>query len=171
MPGKLVEMILSGKIGVFDAGVSSASVELLFAAVASAMAEATGTFVSKRQPAGTQPCFAVSGSTMPEPVGSRWTTHQPRALDKMMNVSPLFDTIRICGMQKKRNMKRYSHHYIKFIILFCHVRINCDSVRLAIACGRHLAGGHSSIVGVKTVAIRPGPDAILVQAQVWTWHS
>ncbi len=90
MPGKLVEIMLRGKIGVLDAGVPGTSVELLFAAVASAMAEATGTFVSRRHPAGTQPCFAVSESTMPEPVGSRWTNHQPRALERIMKVSPLF---------------------------------------------------------------------------------
>ena len=75
MPGKLVEMMLSGKMGVLEAGVPGADSieedEPFFAAVASAMADATGTLVSRRQPAGTQPCLAVSASTIPDPVGSR----------------------------------------------------------------------------------------------------
>lgn len=163
IPGKLVEMMLSGKIGVFEAGVSGSSAELFFAAVASAMAEATGTLVSKRQPAGTQPCFAASGSTIPDPVGSRWTTHQPRALDKMMNVSPLSKTVKLCTNQRKR--RYHSHHNIKFIILFCHIRINCDSIRLAVAtCGWHFTGGRSSIGGVEIVAIRFRPGSILTHA-------
>lgn len=115
-------MILSGKIGVFDAGVSGASAEPFFAAVASAMAEATGTFVSKRQPAGTQPCFAVSGSMTPDPVGSRWTTHQPRALDKMMNVSPLFRTANICTIQSKRTLLT-PRRQIHLLVLPCMDRL------------------------------------------------
>lgn len=73
MPGKLVEMILSGRIGVLEMGVCGGDPELddPLAAVASAIAEATGTLVSSRQPAGTQPCLTISVSTMPEPVGSR----------------------------------------------------------------------------------------------------
>jgi len=77
MPGKLVDMILSGKIGVLaadgDAGGDNEPFNA-FAALASAIADATGTFVSSRQPAGTQACLLVSVSRMPEPEGSRWTT-------------------------------------------------------------------------------------------------
>lgn len=95
MPGKLVDKILKGKIGVFSAG--DDGVELVpFGnprAVASAIAVATGTFVSRRHPAGTHPCFDVSGSTKPEPAGSRWTTHHPRARESMIKVSPLCDDI------------------------------------------------------------------------------
>lgn len=72
MPGKLVEMILSGRIGVLEMGVCGGDeLDDPLAAVASAIAEATGTLVSRRQPAGTQPCLTMSVSTMPEPVGSR----------------------------------------------------------------------------------------------------
>jgi hypothetical protein len=86
-----VEMMLSGKIGVLDTGElgDDPDVEAPFAAVASAIADATGTFVSSRHPAGTQPCFTISVSTIPEPVGSRWTIHQPRARDRITKVSPL----------------------------------------------------------------------------------
>lgn len=86
-----MDMMLRGKIGVLDTGEPGGEpdVEPPFAAVASAMAEATGTLVSRRQPAGTQPCLATSVSTTPEPVGSRWTTHQPRARERMTKVSPL----------------------------------------------------------------------------------
>ena len=59
--------MLKGNIGVLFAP----SDEPPLAAVASAMADATGTLVSSRQPAGTQPCLDVSVSTIPEPVGSR----------------------------------------------------------------------------------------------------
>jgi hypothetical protein len=96
MPGKLVEIMLKGRIGVLDTGVSGGESPLdepelpLFAAVASAIADATGTFVSSRQPAGTHPCLTRSVSTMPEPVGSRCTTHHPRARERMINVSPLY---------------------------------------------------------------------------------
>jgi len=90
MPGKLVEIMLKGKIGVLETGLPGEPVVVPFlAAVASAIAEATGTFVSRRHPAGTQPCLTMSVSTMPEPVGSLWTTHHPRARDKMTKVSPL----------------------------------------------------------------------------------
>ena len=82
--------MLNGKIGVFETGVSGVALDdPCLAAVASAIAEATGTFVSRRHPAGTQPCLTISVSTIPEPVGSRCTTHQPRARDRMTNVSPL----------------------------------------------------------------------------------
>ena len=82
--------MLSGRIGVAPGGVEGGDIDVTpILAVASAMAAATGTFVSNKQPAGTQPCFDVSGSTRPEPAGSRCTTHQPRARDKMMKVSPL----------------------------------------------------------------------------------
>ncbi len=76
-------MMLSGKIGVFPAGVIGGEPELLLAveddvskpfvleAVASAIADATGTLVSSRHPAGTHPCLDISVSTIPEPVGSR----------------------------------------------------------------------------------------------------
>jgi len=96
MPGKLVDMMLKGKIGVLDIGDWGGEpvVEPAFAAVASAIAEATGTLVSSKQPAGTQPCLTISVSTIPDPVGSRWTTHHPRARDKMMNVSPLHQKVR-----------------------------------------------------------------------------
>ena len=71
-PGKLVERMLSGKMGVFEAGDEGGDpFAEARAAFASAMAEATGTFVSKRQPAGTHPCLLVSGSRIPFPVGSR----------------------------------------------------------------------------------------------------
>ncbi len=67
MPGKLVDMMLKGNIGVFETGVVG---EGPFAAFASAIAEATGTLVSSRHPAGTHPCLLVSGSRTPEPDGS-----------------------------------------------------------------------------------------------------
>jgi hypothetical protein len=56
-----------------------------------ACASVSGTRVSSRWSAGTQPCRAASASasTIPVPAGSRWTTHQPRARETMMNVSPL----------------------------------------------------------------------------------
>jgi len=67
--------MLNGKIGVFvvdgDAGGDIEKPFDAFAALASAIADATGTFVSSRQPAGTQPCLLVSVSRTPEPVGSR----------------------------------------------------------------------------------------------------
>ena len=83
--------MLNGKIGVLEIGELGGDpfAEAPFAAVASAIADATGTFVSSRHPAGTQPCLTMSVSTMPEPVGSRWTTHQPRARERMTKVSPL----------------------------------------------------------------------------------
>jgi hypothetical protein len=73
MPGKLVEIMLRGRIGVLDIGVCGGDPEDddPLAAVASAIADATGTLVSSKQPAGTQPCLTMSVSTMPEPVGSR----------------------------------------------------------------------------------------------------
>ena len=65
-------MILRGKIGVFVVDGDVGGVEDdAFAAFASAIADATGTFVSSRQPAGTHPCLLVSVSKTPEPVGSR----------------------------------------------------------------------------------------------------
>lgn len=76
-------MMLKGKMGVLD---ESPGPELPFA---SAIAEATGTFVSNRQPAGTHPCLTVSASTIPEPVGSRWTIHHPLDRERMIYVSPL----------------------------------------------------------------------------------
>ena len=89
-------MMLRGRIGVLLVmGECGGEPESDFLAVASAMAEATGTLVSSRQPAGTQPCLLVSVSTMPDPVGSRWTTHQPRARDKMTKVSPLQIQVRL----------------------------------------------------------------------------
>lgn len=93
MPGKLVDIMLSGKIGVLFSETSE-DPEALAAAVASAIADATGTFVSNKQPAGTHPCFEVSVSTTPEPVGSRCTTHQPRARERMTKVSPLYAWMR-----------------------------------------------------------------------------
>ena len=83
--------MLRGKIGVLEINVfgDDSEVEPFLAAVASAIAEATGTLVSRRQPAGTQPCLTISVSTMPDPVGSRCTTHQPLARDRITNVSPL----------------------------------------------------------------------------------
>lgn len=100
MPGKLVDMMLSGNIGVRamngdNGGVPADGADPDredAAALASAIADATGTLVSRRQPAGTQPCLLVSVSRTPEPVGSRWTTHHPRARERITNVSPLFDT-------------------------------------------------------------------------------
>lgn len=80
--------MLNGKIGVLFSEMSE-DPDALAAAVASAIADATGTFVSSKQPAGTHPCFEVSVSTIPEPVGSRCTTHQPRARERMTKVSPL----------------------------------------------------------------------------------
>lgn len=87
-------MMLSGKMGVRaaegDVGEDNDDDPLdAFNALASAIADATGTFVSSKQPAGTQPCLLVSVSKIPDPVGSRWTTHQPRARDSMTKVSPL----------------------------------------------------------------------------------
>lgn len=94
-------MMLRGKIGVLDEeGDAGGDIDEPldnFAALASAIADATGTFVSRRQPAGTQPCLLVSVSRTPEPVGSRCTTHQPRARDKMTNVSPLINYIQTDG--------------------------------------------------------------------------
>jgi len=81
--------MLSGKIGVLDAGDGIGEPNPECFAVASAMAEATGTLVSSRHPAGTQPCLLVSVSTTPDPVGSRCTTHQPRARERITKVSPL----------------------------------------------------------------------------------
>lgn len=83
--------MLSGKIGVLDIGDCGGEEQdgEPFAAVASAIADATGTLVSSRQPAGTQPCLLVSVSTTPDPEGSRWTTHQPRARERITKVSPL----------------------------------------------------------------------------------
>lgn len=79
MPGKLVDMILRGNIGVRamngeDGGVPDEDADAVRedpAALASAIADATGTLVSRRHPAGTQPCLLVSVSRIPEPVGSR----------------------------------------------------------------------------------------------------
>lgn len=70
-PGKLVERILRGRMGVFDAGIVGEPPFRALAAFASAIAEATGTLVSSRQPAGTQPCLLVSVSRTPVPDGSR----------------------------------------------------------------------------------------------------
>jgi len=90
MPGKLVDIMLNGKMGVLDGETSPFTEgDPPLAAVASAIADATGTLVSKRHPAGTQPCLTISVSTTPEPEGSRWTTHHPRARDRMTKVSPL----------------------------------------------------------------------------------
>lgn len=91
IPGKLVDKMLRGRMGVFPAGDDGAEL-IPFdipRVVASAIAVATGTFVSSRHPAGTQPCLDVSGSTKPDPAGSRCTTHHPRARERMMKVSPL----------------------------------------------------------------------------------
>lgn len=90
--------MLKGRIGVLDTALSGdePEVEPFLAAVASAMADATGTLVSRRHPAGTHPCLTMSVSTMPEPVGSRCTTHQPRARDRMTKVSPLKDNLVRC---------------------------------------------------------------------------
>lgn len=99
IPGKLVDMMLNGRMGVLEMGVWGGLLPLdgpPFAAVASAIADATGTLVSRRHPAGTHPCLTMSVSTMPEPVGSRWTTHQPRARERMMKVSPLHRTLERC---------------------------------------------------------------------------
>lgn len=87
-------MMLKGRMGVLESAANGISEDpaALESAVASAIADATGTFVSSRQPAGTQPCFEVSVSTTPEPVGSRCTTHHPRARDRITNVSPLDGT-------------------------------------------------------------------------------
>jgi hypothetical protein len=93
IPGKLVDMMLNGRIGVFDTGVSGGEPGLEepgpVLTVASAIADATGTFVSKKQPAGAHACLVPSLSTIPEPVGSRCTTHHPRARDRITKVSPL----------------------------------------------------------------------------------
>lgn len=85
-----MEIMLRGRIGVLDAGVwGGVPFDPVLAAVASAMADATGTLVSRRHPAGTHPCFTISVSITPEPLGSRWTIHQPRARDRITKVSPL----------------------------------------------------------------------------------
>lgn len=57
MPGKLVDIILSGRMGVRAAEGDVGEDDSLdaFNALASAIADATGTFVSSKQPAGTQP--------------------------------------------------------------------------------------------------------------------
>ncbi len=78
-----MEIMLKGRMGVFA---GSAVTEPPFAA---AIAEATGTLVSRRQPAGTHPCLTMSVSTTPEPVGSRCTIHHPLDRESMMKVSPL----------------------------------------------------------------------------------
>lgn len=102
IPGNDVDTMLSGRIGIFlcepftvavvgeigDVGDSDPSVGVPLA-FASAIADATGSFVSNRHPAGTQPCLDVSASIWPVPTGSRCTTHHPLARDRITNVSPL----------------------------------------------------------------------------------
>src|SRR5712671_3646732 len=95
------------------------------ALLASAKAVATGIRVSRRHPAGTQPCLLVSESTIPVPAGSRCTTHHPRARDMITNVSPLFIVDQIGGRHSKR---RHVHNDIKFILLLRHVRVYRNSI-------------------------------------------
>lgn len=112
--------MLSGRIGVFETGTVDCD---LVADAASSMAVDTGTFVSSRQPAGTQPCFEASASIAPLPSGSRWTTHHPLAREIMMKLSPLV-TDSVTFSEKEG----YLHDYIKLILLFSHVWINCHSI-------------------------------------------
>ncbi len=107
-------------MGVAPGGVDGGSPVKAVRVVASAMADATGTFVSSRQPAGTHPCFVGSGSTRPDPAGSRCTTHHPRALDVMMNVSPLR---RFQMLDSGSGVEIHLHNNIKLILLLGHVRI------------------------------------------------
>ena len=65
-----------------------------FLAVASAIAKVTGTLVSRRRPAGTQPCLIISVSTMPGPVGV--------ALHHPLTSRPEIE------LQRCRRWKRYS---------------------------------------------------------------
>lgn len=104
-----MDIMLRGKIGVLEivSDGESKDLEARFAAVASAIADATGTFVSSKQPAGTHPCLLASTSTMPAPVGSRWTTHHPRALDKITKASPLDK--RTLDEMRKRIKEIYSY--------------------------------------------------------------
>lgn len=98
--------MLSGNIGVRTTdGEAGGDEELLdaFAALASAIADATGTFVSRRQPAGTQPCLDVSVSSIPDPVGSRCTTHHPRARESIMKVSPLKDPLDVKSQEGNKD--------------------------------------------------------------------
>lgn len=107
--------MLNGKIGVLFSETSD-DPEALAAAVASAIADATGTFVSNKQPAGTHPCFEVSVSTTPEPVGSRCTTHQPRARERMTKVSPLGAGVRqVRGREGERIRTR--RRQIRLLVL------------------------------------------------------
>ena len=72
-----------------DVGHGDEDPSVKFSTLASAIADANGTFVSRRQPAGVKPSLLVSVLMMPAPVGSHCTRHQPRAWDRMTNVSPL----------------------------------------------------------------------------------
>jgi len=118
-------------MGVLETGVSSGDPDVVpfLAAVASAMAEATGTLVSSRQPAGTHPCLTMSVSTMPDPVGSRWTTHQPRARERMTNVSPLKRSKGRLVSTWMIIFQRYSHNNVEFVFLFCHIWVYSDRIR------------------------------------------
>ena len=86
-----MDTMLRGRMGVL-VGLRGGDDDEPPAAAAEAIAVATGMRVSRRQPAGTQPCLLVSESTWPEPAGSRCTTHQPRAREMITKVSPLRDT-------------------------------------------------------------------------------
>jgi hypothetical protein len=135
--------MLNGKMGVLETGELGGDpvAEAPFAAVASAIADATGTLVSSRHPAGTQPCLTMSVSTMPEPVGSRWTTHQPRARDRITKVSPLYH--RCVRSQYHTKKSCVLHNYVKFVLLLSHVGIYGHSVR-------HSSGGYGHIPCTRT---------------------
>ena len=82
--------MLEGNIGVSEDDVGELPHIKERTDFALAIAEATGTLVSRQHPLGTH-CFPlfVSASTIPRPDGSRWTTHQPPARVKTINESPL----------------------------------------------------------------------------------
>jgi hypothetical protein len=88
MRGELLDMMLSGRIGVlFMEGEGEVEWDALAMFTSFAMANAMGTFISSRHLACTRPCFDMSGSMSPVPVGSCWTTRHPLAHERMTSIS------------------------------------------------------------------------------------
>src|ERR1700761_3846215 len=85
-----------------------------------------GIEVSRRQPAGTHPCFVTSRSTLPLPLASLWTTHQPLAREMITNVSPLQHSISFVGhyLLSDENI----HIDVKLVLLLCHIRVDCYGI-------------------------------------------
>lgn len=93
-------------------------------AVASAIADATGMFVSSTHPLGMRPFTDNSESAViPDPVGSRWTTSQPLSRDETTKVSPLHQNPDQWVGEEISRGEGDVHSDIELVALLCRVGV------------------------------------------------